>query len=189
MIVIMSIDIINSMQALRGSHVALEQDTRLFCQGDFVQSVFIVEGGLIELMRPHTDGRNILLQRANRHTVLAEASIYTDTYHCDANVSQPSQVYRVAKEDFLAHFNSHPQFALQWTAYLARSVQSARFRSEVLTLKTVAERLDAWLSWPTNTLPEKGQWRSLAAELGVSQEALYRELANRRIRSEIPAGP
>jgi len=184
MIAIMSTDIVNSIQALRGSHIALEQDTRLFCQGDFVQAVYIVEDGLIELMRPHADGRNLLLQRASRHSVLAEASIYTDTYHCDAIVCQTSQVYRVAKEDFLAHFNSHPQFAHQWAAYLAKSVQSARFRSEMLTLKTISERLDAWLSWPTNTLPKKGHWRSLAAELGVSQEALYRELAKRRFRSD-----
>ena len=183
MIAIMSTNIIKSIRALRGSYVTLERDGRLFCQGDFVQSVFVVEDGLIELLRPHTDGRGILLQRAARHTVLAEASIYTDTYHCNAIASQPSQVYRVAKEDFLNHFNGHPQFAHQWTAYLAMSVQSARFRSEGLTLKTVAERLDGWLSWPSNTLPEKGQWMRLAAELGVSQEALYRELANRRSNS------
>jgi hypothetical protein len=43
----------------------------------------------------------------------------------------------------------------------------------------VAERLDAWLGGE-RALQEKGTWQDLAAELGVSREALYRELAKRR---------
>ena len=100
----MSIDIIKLIQSLPGSHVRLEQDARLFCQGDAVQFVFVVEYGLVELLRPHIDGRKIMLQRAARNTVLAEASIYTETYHCDAIASQLSHVYRVGKEDFLNYF-------------------------------------------------------------------------------------
>jgi hypothetical protein len=52
-------------------------------------------------------------------------------------------------------------------------------RSEIRTLRTVAERLDAWLG-VIGTLPERGSWTALAAELGVSREALYREMRRRR---------
>jgi len=31
-----------------------------------------------------------------------------------------------------------------------------------------------------NTPPEKGRWQEVASELGVTREALYRELARRR---------
>lgn len=52
-------------------------------------------------------------------------------------------------------------------------------RAEIRSLKTVAERLDAWTA-EHGDIPENGQWHVLAAELSVSREALYRELARRR---------
>jgi hypothetical protein len=48
----------------------------------------------------------------------------------------------------------------------------------------VAERLDAWLG-AEGGLPDRGRWQELAEELGVTREALYRELARRRA----PAAP
>lgn len=66
-----------------------------------------------------------------------------------------------------------------WSAHLARSVQVARMRAEIRNLRTVAERVDAWQG-EGRALPEKGRWQDLAAELGVTREALYRELARRR---------
>lgn len=64
-------------------------------------------------------------------------------------------------------------------AYLAREVWQARFRSELLSLKTVAARLEEWLNWQCGGLPPKGEWKTLAEQLGVSPEALYREIARR----------
>jgi CRP/FNR family transcriptional regulator, dissimilatory nitrate respiration regulator len=58
-------------------------------------------------------------------------------------------------------------------------VQSARLRAEVLALKTVTARLDAWIAW-NGPLPGKGKWMTIAGEIGVSPEALYREIAKRR---------
>ena len=46
-------------------------------------------------------------------------------------------------------------------------------------MKRVSARLDAWLS--LRPLPPKGEWAMLADDLGVTREALYRELARRRI--------
>ena len=68
---------------------------------------------------------------------------------------------------------------------LARSVQAARVRAEIRSLPRVAERLDAWLA-EGNALPGKGQRQELAAELGVTREALYRELSRRRTGREGP---
>jgi CRP/FNR family transcriptional regulator, dissimilatory nitrate respiration regulator len=48
----------------------------------------------------------------------------------------------------------------------------------VRSLKTVAARVDAWMSLNDRPLPPKG--RQVAAEIGVTPEALYRELADRR---------
>jgi len=46
-------------------------------------------------------------------------------------------------------------------------------------LPRVADRLDAWFG-EGNALPERGRWQEVAAELGITREALYRELSRRR---------
>jgi hypothetical protein len=52
-----------------------------------------------------------------------------------------------------------------------------------MSLRTVSERFDFWLAWNEGCLPEKGLWKNIAEEIGVSPEALYRELAVRSKRS------
>jgi hypothetical protein len=64
--------------------------------------------------------------------------------------------------------------------HLGREVQKARTRGEILSRRTVREKLDAWLAENGGALPDKGVWRHLADEIAVSPEALYREIARRR---------
>lgn len=111
--------------------------------------------------------------------VVAEASAYSGSYHCDASAPMDSTVLALPKSAFLSAMASNPDLAAVWAATLARGVQAARFRSEIRSLPKVADRLDAWLG-EGNHLPEKGHWQDVANELGVTREALYRELARRR---------
>ncbi len=111
---------------------------------------------------------------------MAEASVYAQAYHCDAVVALPTTVFELPRDAFRAYLRADEAFANLWAAHLASAVQSARYRSEILSRKTVAERLDGWLAWQENELPAKGPWNSLAAQIAVSPETLYRELAKRR---------
>jgi CRP-like cAMP-binding protein len=74
---------------------------------------------------------------------------------------------------------SAPDLADTWAKNLAQAVQAARLRAEIRSLPRVADRLGAWLA-EGNRLPDKGRWQEVAAELGVTREALYRELSRRR---------
>ena len=80
---------------------------------------------------------------------------------------------------FVARLRSDPDLAEVWARNLAHAVQAARLRAEIRSLPRVADRLDAWLA-KGRSLPDKGRWQEVAAELGVTREALYRELARRR---------
>lgn len=180
MIMIMSEDFVDKFIAITDQRRKLVQGTHLFYQGDRVKTVFVVENGLVELTRHQIDGASIVLQRASSKTVLAEASVYSDNYHCDAVVALSASIYELPKGAFLKRLREDDIFSDLWAAHLAREVQNARYRSEILSRKTVAARLDGWLAWQGNKLPEKGQWRGIAAQIGISPEALYRELAKRR---------
>lgn len=160
----------------------LDQGAYLFHQGDPVGSVFVVEEGLVELTRHQRNGTSIVLQRAAAQTVIAEASVYSKVYHCDGIAKSPSRIIELSRAAFLEQLQQDEAFFRLWAEHLAREVQSARFRSEILSRKTVSERLDGWLNWYDRELPCKGQWKSFAAQIGVSPEALYRELAKRRAK-------
>ena len=151
----------------------------LFHTGDEVSRVYLVRHGLIALRRTTSQGIELQLQAATADDIPAEASIYSDLYHCDAIALSPSEVLEASKDDFRRALATTPSLAEAWSARLAHAVQDARIRAELRTLRTVRERVDAWLS-SGGTLPRKGRWQELAAELGVSREALYREIAKRR---------
>lgn len=180
MITIMSNLLIEQLKALpRGKERKLLENNLLFQQGDKVEALFLVLSGELRLIRYQADGSSITLQRTQAGSVLAEASLYSNHYHCHALAHQPTTVYVLPKTTVLQHLQTDPELAQHWSSYLAREVQQARFRSELLSLKTVAARLDTWLNWQGQILPAKGEWKTLAEQLGVSAEALYRELARR----------
>lgn len=150
----------------------------LFHSGGAVEFIFLVKAGSVALERSLPNGTVTCLQRAADGAILAEASLYADTYHCGARALEPSTICRISKSEMKDRLSGSPFLGEAWARHLARTVQKTRFLSEIRSLRTVSDRLDAWLG-ENKTLPAKGQWQTLAAELAVSREALYRELARR----------
>ena len=179
MIVIMS----NSIYALWGERAraqVLASGAVLFRAGDPVVSLYLVEDGAVNLVRSLPHGAELTLQRAGAGAVLAEGSLFAAAYHCDALAVTSARVRSIPVKVALATLSREPALVRAFAAHLAVAVQGARARAEILGLKTVAARLDAWLDLRGASLPQKGKWREIAAEIGVSPEALYRELARRK---------
>ena len=180
MIAIMSDRFIDQFVKLAGPARQMQKGTLLFARGDTVDTMFFVASGRVDLTRYHTNGNSIVLQSASGPSVLAEASLYADTYHCDAYLAEQSAIQHVSKMWFTSLLSGDPQLAGLWARHLAGEVQSARHQCEILSCKTVAERLDAFLVLEDHILPPRGRWKDIADRIGVSREALYRELARRR---------
>ena len=151
----------------------------IFRAGTKVRFVFLVRRGLTALVRSLPSGEQAILQRASEGDIVAEASVYATRYHCDCIALEPTVLAHMPQASFKTALRSNVELSEAWAAHLARSVQRARMRAEIRSLKTVAERLDAWIG-EYGSIPEKGHWQTLASELSVSREALYRELARRR---------
>lgn len=158
----------------------MPQGATIFAAGDPVTHVFRLETGEAALRRVTPGGAELVLQRAGPADVLAEASVYSDSYHCDAVTrSQGTRLRAIPRKAFLDALEAEPVAARAWARRLARAVQSSRALAEIRTLRTVSERLEAWESLG-GVFPGKGRIHDVAAELGVTREALYRELARRR---------
>ncbi len=155
---------------------------RVFCRGDPVESATWLESGAVGLTRAALSGGSLMLHRAHGPCWLAEASVFSETYHCDAEAITDVSIRSISKVAMLSAFSGpDPELALMLAQRLARELRDARARAERLTLKTVAQRLDAWED-AFGPKPAGLSWARVAEEIGVSPEALYRERARRRAR-------
>lgn len=179
MIAIMFETLFEPLRAV-GTPVHVDGDTVFFRRTDRVRSMFVLQAGEVKLSRHLKDGNELVLYRAAGPCVLAEASLYSPSYHCDATALSACEGFKIPRQRFLRLLDADPALACAWSAHLARMLQSARQHTEILRMKRVCERVDAWLVWHDGRLPPKGRWKDVAAQIGVSAEALYRELATRK---------
>ena len=180
MITIMSDTLLARFSELAQGEQQFAAGDILFRSGDRVRSLFLVVAGTIRLTRSLPHGSQLTLQRAGPGTIVAEASLFAKRYHCEGAAVEDSVVRVVSLRRLQAALAKQPEFARTWTRHLAQEVQRARAHAEMLSLKTVAARVDVWIMLNDGPLPPRGQWRQVACEIGVTPEALYRELARRR---------
>ncbi|MDK1373396.1 MULTISPECIES: Crp/Fnr family transcriptional regulator [unclassified Sinorhizobium] len=174
--------IISQLRPRATAQKSFEKGEHLFNRDDRVLSLFLVTDGGVHLVRYQADGDTAVLQRSGPGMVLAEASVFSERYHCDAVAITSTRALVVPVAEVRRLLDDDPAFARAWTIHLSRELQSARKRAEIVALRTVSARLDAWMTWNDGRLPVKGDWRALAEEIGVSPEALYREMSRRRSR-------
>ncbi|MBY5409136.1 Crp/Fnr family transcriptional regulator [Rhizobium leguminosarum] len=179
MIEIMSDTFMDYIRSLSTRRKTFGSGQDLFNQGDDVESLYLVEVGVVHLVRHQADGNVAVLQRASPGVILAEASVFSSVYHCDALAVTDVNATSVPVQLIRRALRSNPDFAEGWASYLS-NLQQTRKRAEIASLKTVAARLESWLAWNDGGLPSKGEWKALADDIGVSPEALYRELSKRR---------
>ena len=180
MIPIMNLAFHPFLENLPHRKMTVAQGAMILDIDDPVASLFLVTRGQVHLLRYQENGDAVVLQRADAGAILAEASVFAESYHCAAMAVRASELlaYPIMKvRDMLAR---NPEAALAYARHLANEVREARKRSEILALKTVANRLSAWLTWNHGLLPPRGAWHHVADEIGISKEALYRELSKRR---------
>lgn len=158
----------------------LSRGESLFHDGAPVESLFLVVTGELRVTRLLPHGVELALQRAIACAIVHESSLFAERYDCDAEATRSSTVRVVPIQRAVAAFRGSSELACSWARHLEGEVHRARTQAEILSLRTVAERLDAWCALNWSALPSRGHWHRLAEEIGVSAEALYRELARRR---------
>jgi CRP-like cAMP-binding protein len=133
----------------------------------------------VVLERGTANGASVVLQRTNQGFV-SEASLQSPRYHCDAMVVLDAHITRVPVPALLHALSDDPAFALRWIGMLNQEVRRLRLHCERLNLKGVQARVLHWLETEGThgCCAVTAGYKSLAAELGVSHEALYRALAD-----------
>ncbi|HWI27448.1 MAG TPA: Crp/Fnr family transcriptional regulator [Stellaceae bacterium] len=153
----------------------------LFRQGDPVSAIFVVEHGRLRLVRHTVDDRKVVLHTARPGELLAEAALFSASYHCDAVADIASRVRVLSKPDLLAAFRTNSAVALGFMGVLAREIMTLRTRLELRSIRSARERLLQHLAIAggrSRMARLDGSLMDLAAELGMTHETLYRTLAD-----------
>lgn len=159
----------------------LKSDETLFRLGDKTAGLCEVIAGRVRLARVDRSGREIVLHVAGPGETVAEASLFASSYHCDAIASTDAVVRIYPKPAVLAAFEKDPKAAQAFAATLARQVMNLRTRTEQRNIRSARERVRNFLALNAGadrrTVALRGTLKDLAAELGLTHEALYRTLA------------
>ena len=143
----------------------------LFLQGAETTGLFIVLTGRVHLERVGPNGERFVIHRAEAGTTFAEASIFSEHYHCDAIVIETGEFIRIEKTAVLTAF-ADVEFARTYGREAARQIQAQRQLLEIVGIRSAEERVMAGLV--AGLLD--GQGVDFAALLQLSHEATYRAL-------------
>lgn len=155
----------------------------IFRVGDSVRHVYLVITGEARLIRLDRSGAQVILQRS-RGGFIAEASLDSRTYHCDAMAAEPTTLLLFPATAFRQALDRVPKFCKAWQSQLAKEVRKLRAQCERLSLHSATDRITHYIEAEgTDGVVTLTQTRmAWAAELGLTHEALYRAL--RRMRDE-----
>lgn len=170
----------------------LKSGEALFRLGDKTTGLCEIVAGRVRLARVDRSGHEIVLHVASPGETIAEASLFSPTYHCDAIASTNATVRVYPKREVLAAFDRDPKAAQAFSATLARQVMDLRTRIEQRNIRSARERVRHYLvlnaGADQRTVELHGTIKDIAAELGLTHEALYRTLAALERAGEVKRG-
>jgi CRP-like cAMP-binding protein len=126
------------------SGLELRKGDSLFQQRQRPWYMHFVVGGEIVLERTGEGGDPVVLQRV-RQGFVAEASLQSGSYHCDAVVTSPGWAIAVPIEPIKAELATDSGFALRWIGMLNAEVRRLRAQCARMSLKGWVSGCCTWL--------------------------------------------
>lgn len=158
---------------------SVKKGTLLFQTGKKPQWMFFVVNGEVTLERLSQHGDPVVLQRT-RQGFVSEASLHSPNYHCDARAVAHSDMIQIPLAVLRNALEKDLAFAGRWISMLNQEVRRLRLQCERLNMKSVKDRVLHLIhtEGKNGHYPVHTGLKSLAGELGVTHEALYRTLAS-----------
>lgn len=149
----------------------------VFASGDVAEDIFFLLSGEIRLLRRSLSGDEIVLGQ-RKSGFLAEHVLFQNEYDCDSVTLKASKLLALPRIAF-AKVLKDTSLGDDWNRYLVRELRLTRSRAERLALNTARERIIhyIWTFGRRGELSVTQTKKDWAVDLGLTHEALYRELA------------
>ncbi|MHA3980964.1 Crp/Fnr family transcriptional regulator [Halovulum sp. GXIMD14794] len=151
---------------------SLRDGEALFRQGDAVKGPGQVISGGVALIRHTAAGTSVPLHRAGPGGTFAEASLFSETYHCDCVATEDTDLVLFDGSALRKRLASDRRTSLLLMRMLSAEVQRARRQIEIRTIRPAEERVFSAIAdgWHTSSVV------ALAEDIGLTHEATYRAL-------------
>ena len=123
----------------------LQKGETLFKQGDAVKRIFLVNKGKVKLVRNTIDGTPVILHLGLSGETIAEASLFSDYYHCSAQADVASTLQSVNKQALLEYLQDNPLEMQQLLAVFSRQVRDLRAINEIKNIRSAEARIHAYI--------------------------------------------
>ena len=157
----------------------LEKGAILFQQGSNVEKVYFLVAGRIKLLRHSREGDSIILHVGTAGEMIAEASLFAETYHCTALVDQAAEIHALDRNLALTQILGKADNSEKLLALLSGQIRDLRQLIEIRNIRSAQSRILAYFSstaGPDGRIELHTSLRDIAYKLGLAHETLYREL-------------
>lgn len=150
----------------------LKAGDTVFFEGDKAQGVYFVQQGAVNLSRVSASGHRVLIFRARAGDTFAEASLFSETYHCSAEAVAQTTVIECQKSAVLKQMEACLLFNQGLAKRLAQQVIWNRRQVELLSIRAADERV--LVAIQDGLLVADIQ--SFSQQIGLAPETVYRSL-------------
>ena len=159
----------------------LASNETLFNQDSPTTGLFYLGFGAIDLKRTTSSGHNVLIHRVRAGDTFAEASLFSDKYHCTATASCETLVIECQRSAITGLFDTDIKFSRTMIARLALQLQESRRHVELLSIRSADQRILAALN--DDLLID--DITTFAELIGIAPETAYRTLARLNEQGEV----
>ncbi len=176
-IVNMFLDIVSNIT--QSQKIAFNKGDRLFVQSATVDYLYVVLSGRVKLVRENLEGNSLVIHIAYAGESFAEASLFSDQYHCDCIADNSCELLKFSKKDILEFLNKNPKSMMTLIQNLTSQIRDLRLLSEIKSIYSAKDRIMVFL----NSEASEGVFYytysllDLAQKIGLAQETLYRNIS------------
>lgn len=157
----------------------LQKGDSLFHQNDKVENIYLITLGKIKLVRNTQDGTPVVLHVGQEGETIAEASLFSDYYHCSAIAETDSAVIQMKKMEIVKYLQEKPEEMTHLVAIFARQVRDLRAINEIKNIRSAGDRILAFVRCnmdENNKMTLDASLKDIAYKIGLAHETFYREL-------------
>jgi CRP-like cAMP-binding protein len=164
---------------LKSKALSLKKGGMLFLQNDETINMYFIKEGRLKLQRETLEGLTIIQHVAFKGEIIAEASLFSQNYHCSALADTNTDVSYIRKIDLLNYLDRNPTAMRQLLVLYADQIKNLRALNEIKNIRSAKERTLAFLRSEMDANSEVKlsiSLKDVAYRIGLSHEAFYRTL-------------
>ncbi|MBQ1505653.1 MAG: Crp/Fnr family transcriptional regulator [Erysipelotrichales bacterium] len=164
----------------RAKYATHSNGNYLFCEGDAVNSIWIIQKGRVKLTRYIEEGQEVVLDVLHDGQAIWENMFLVEkTFSYSAICLSDAETFEISRDEIQKILEKEPKVAMSMVSFLAKKLQESNERSTLLSIRDPLVRLAGFLLYKDRTCigPEIClRLNDIAASISLRMETVSRNL-------------